>query len=485
LWREEEDLKLERRDATTVVIPRTGAMRVEGVIFADGRLMEDIKDDPCLDQVANVACMPGIVRASYAMPDIHWGYGFPIGGVAAFDLDEGVVSPGGVGYDINCGVRVLSTRLSGKDVSGRVEELVMGLFSAVPSGVGSHHKSFELSREQMRKACEQGASWAVSNGYGRKEDLAHIEEGGCIPGGDFDAVSNRAYERGKNQLGTLGSGNHFVEIQVVDEVFLPDVAAMLGLTEGSIAVSIHTGSRGLGYQVCAETIDALQPALARHGISLPDRQLVCAPIRSPEGKRYLAAMAAAANYAFANRQMITHFVRGAFEQVLGMSEGELGVRLVYDVCHNIAKIESHEVDGSERKVCVHRKGATRCLPAGHPLVPPAYREIGQPVLIPGDMGRASYVLVGAPGAVEKCWGSSAHGAGRVLGRKQALKATQGRRVQDELRQRGVFARAASFTTLREEFPEAYKDVSDVVRVVEKAGLGRRVVRLRPVGVIKG
>jgi tRNA-splicing ligase RtcB len=478
-------MRTEWRDKATVVIPKQGRMLVEGTVYADQRLFKDIAGDPCLDQVANVACLPGILQASYAMPDIHWGYGFPIGGVAAFDLDEGVVSPGGVGYDINCGVRVLSTTLKKEAVAVRLKSLVAGLFGAIPSGVGSEHRDFMLSRAEMKDVCEKGALWAVEHGFGEREDLLHIEDGGRLPGADFAAVSDRSYERGRNQLGTLGSGNHFVEVGWVDEVYRPEVAAVLGLAEGCVTLSIHTGSRGFGYQICAESLDRLHAAAGKHKIPLPDKQLVCAPLSSSEGREYLAAMACAANFAFANRQMITHFLREELTRLLGDSAGDTTARLVYDVAHNIAKLETHEVGGRERRVCVHRKGATRALPAGHPLVPEAYRKVGQPVLIPGDMGRYSYVLVGTAATLEKSFGSCAHGAGRLMGRKQALKATHGRRIDVELEKQGVVVRAQGRETLREEFPGAYKDVADVVRVVERAGLALPVARLAPMGVIKG
>ena len=478
-------MKIERKDKTTLVIPKHGNMRVDGVVYADHRLYAGISGDACLQQVANVACLPGILKASYAMPDIHWGYGFPIGGVAAFDMDEGVVSPGGVGYDINCGVRLLTTRLDRGEVMDRIPELVRSLFKAIPSGVGSHRRDFSVTHQEMKQVCETGAAWAVKNGYGEPDDLLHIEEEGCIKGADFGVISERAYQRGKNQLGTLGSGNHFVEIGYVEEIYREDAAKALGLAQGGLVFSIHTGSRGFGYQICSESIDNLHGAVGKYGIKLPDKQLVCAPLKSGEGRQYLAAMACAANFAFANRQMITHFLREGVERELGSSASDLGLKVVYDVAHNIAKIETHDVDGSRKKVCVHRKGATRALPPGHPLVPKAYRDIGQPVLIPGDMGRYSYVLVGAPDALAKSFGSCAHGAGRVLGRKQALRETKGRRIDDELSHQGITVKAAGRTTLREEFPGAYKDVAQVVHVVKKAGLALPVARLKPLGVVKG
>ena len=478
-------MKVERTSGSSVRIVKHGQMRVDGIVYTDRRLFAGIEHDPCLDQVAHVACLPGIVRASYAMPDIHWGYGFPIGGVAAFDAEEGVVSPGGVGYDINCGVRLITSRLKRADVAGDISLMVDKLFSAIPSGLGSHHRDFSLSRKQMEQICTRGALWAVENGYGERGDLQFIEDAGCIPGADFAAVSDRAFERGRQQLGTLGSGNHFVEIGYVQEIVRPREAERLGLEQDTVVFSIHTGSRGFGYQVCSESIDNLQSATRKYDIHLPDRQLVCAPIKSPEGRRYLEAMACAANFAFANRQLITHFLRETLEQMYRRSFGALGLKVVYDVAHNIAKMEKHDVDGSSRLVCVHRKGATRALPPGHPLVPAAYKDVGQPVLIPGDMGRYSFVAVGGPASLEKSFGSCAHGAGRVLSRKAALKQTKGRRVEDQLANKGIVVRAAGAKTLREEFPQAYKDVADVVKVVESAGLALPVARLVPLGVIKG
>lgn len=482
-------MKLERLDGATVRIPKTGAMRVEGRLFADGRILDGVLGDPCVEQIANVACLPGIVGASLAMPDIHWGYGFPIGGVAAFDCEEGVVSPGGVGYDINCGVRLLKTRLTREEIQPRIRELVNGLFSGIPTGVGSSRSDLTLSPADMRRLSESGAAWAVEHGFGVPQDLVFTEDNGCLPGADYGRVGHRCYERGKDQLGTLGSGNHFVEIGVVDQVLREKEAQVLGLSLNQVVVTIHTGSRGFGYQICTEALERLHAVPGRLGIRLPDAQLVCAPIRSDEGAAYLAAMACAANYAFANRQMIAHQVRMALARVLGVPWENLGIDMVYDVAHNIAKLESHEVaEGSKRtrqKLCVHRKGATRSLPPGHPLVPDRYQKIGSPVLIPGDMGRCSYVCVGAKGALEKAFGSCAHGAGRVMSRHEALKVSKGRSIDVELAKVGVCVRAAASGTLREELPQAYKDVSDVVKVVEKAGLALPVVRLRPLGVLKG
>ncbi len=475
----------ERLDDQRIVIPRHGAMRVDGVVYASAGLARRALDEAALAQVANVACLPGILGPSLAMPDIHWGYGFPIGGVAAFDTAEGVISPGGVGYDINCGVRLLRSDLTEGEVRPRVEDLVAALFATVPTGVGSHQRGLRLSREDMARVARDGAAWAVAQGHGDAQDLLYLEEGGRIRGADFGECSERAFERGRDQLGTLGSGNHFCEIEVVDEVYDEETARAFGLSRGTVTVMIHTGSRGFGHQVCTDYIPVMDRAARAAGISLPDRQLACAPIRSEEGRRYVAAMAAAANYAFANRQVITHEVRSAFESVLGRGSGDLGLRVVYDVAHNIAKFERHRVGGRDLEVCVHRKGATRALPAGHPDVPEAYRDVGQPVLVPGDMGRVSYVLVGAPRALDETFGSSCHGAGRLLSRNQAVKKGRGRDIRKELERQGVSVRAAGSETLAEEMPDAYKDVSDVVEVVHAAGVARKVARLRPIGVIKG
>ena len=466
-------------------VPRHGRMNVPGLVFADERLMSGISGDQCLQQVANVACLPGIVRASIAMPDIHWGYGFPIGGVAAFDPEEGVVSPGGVGYDINCGVRLLRCGLAYGDLEGRVRELVETLFRNIPTGVGSHRRDLKLDLKAARRLLSEGAGWAVRQGYGEPADLLHIEEEGCLQGADPAAVSERALERGRSQLGTLGSGNHFVELQRVDRVYDERVARVLGLEEGGVTISIHTGSRGLGYQVCDDSLQVMLRAARHYGIHLPDPQLCCAPLRSPEGKEYMAAMYAAANFAFGNRQLITHWVRQTFETVLGRGAGELGITVVYDVCHNIAKLESHVVDGETRRLCVHRKGATRAFPPRHPQTPAAYQEVGQPVLIPGDMGRCSFVLVGTDQALDESFGSTCHGAGRRLSRAAAKRTARGRSIAREMEDRGVVVRAAGYRTLVEEMPEAYKDVSEVVDVVQRAGISKRVARLVPIGVIKG
>ena len=477
--------RVERVDEYRWRIPRSGPMRTDGRVYADEQLFEQIRQDQSLEQVANVACLPGIVGASLAMPDIHWGYGFPIGGVAAFDPEEGVVSPGGVGYDINCGVRLLRSNLRREELLPHLRKLVDSLFERIPAGVGAGRKDLRLDVREVREVLRQGAGWATSHGYGSEMDLDHTEEGGRLPGADPTAVSDRAIERGRAQLGTIGSGNHFVEVGYVAEIFDAQAAQAFGLEQDAVTVFVHSGSRGLGYQVCDDFLSVMIEASQRYGITLADRQLCCAPIRSPEGKRYLGAMAAAANFAFANRQMIAHGVRETFRAVTGRSDRTLGMGLVYDVCHNIAKFESHEVEGRVRRLCVHRKGATRAFPAHEEAVPAAYRRVGQPVLIPGDMGRCSYVLVGQRAAMEETFGSACHGAGRVMSRHQAKKVARGRAIIQEFEARGIYLRGAGMSTLVEEIPEAYKDVSQVVHTVEGAGLARRVAQLKPLAVVKG
>lgn len=481
----ETDIFLEQVDPWRWRIPKTGPMRTDGLIFADSKLIQAVRGDESLRQVANVATLPGIVGSSLAMPDVHSGYGFPIGGVAAFDLKRGVISPGGVGYDINCGVRLLRSGLDRKDVEKKISVLVDALFRNIPSGVGSRRKDLKLGHKEMGKLLSNGVRWAVEEGFGTAEDLAHIEAGGCISGADPEAVSERAVERGHTQVGTLGSGNHFVEVGFVETVFDPEAASAFGLEQGQATLTIHTGSRGLGHQVCEDYIRVMAEASRRSGLELPDPQLCCAPLDSPEGRRYLAAMACAANFAFVNRQMITHWARETFEQVFGLSSDEIQLGLVYDVCHNIAKIETHNVEGRQIRVCVHRKGATRAFPPGHSEIPPDYRAVGQPVLIPGDMGRCSYVLVGTDRAAQESFASTCHGAGRLMSRHQAKKAARGRSIPRELEKRGILVRGASLGTLVEEIPEAYKDVEEVVQVVHEAGISRKVARLRPLGVIKG
>jgi tRNA-splicing ligase RtcB (3'-phosphate/5'-hydroxy nucleic acid ligase) len=479
-------MKLQQIDDTRWRIPREGKMRVEGIVYASPAMMAELRGDPCLQQVANVAHLPGILRASLAMPDIHWGYGFPIGGVAATDADEGVISPGGVGYDINCGVRLLRSALHRDELDDEtLRRLVAELFRLIPCGVGEGRRDLRLGAAEMTGVLRDGAAWAVGRGLGYRRDLEVLEEGGCMPQADPELVGNRARQRGAGQLGTLGSGNHFAEVQRVAEVYDEDAAAAFGLAREQVTVMIHSGSRGLGHQVCSDHLKGMLAVAARHGIELPDRQLSCAPLASPEGKRYLGAMAAAANYAFANRQVMTHFVRESFAAALGTPAERLGIEVVYDVCHNIAKLETFELDGARRRACVHRKGATRAYPPGHPQVPGPYRAVGQPVLIPGDMGRYSYVLAGTQRAYEQTFGSTCHGAGRRMSRGQAKKHARGRPLIEELAARGIVVMAAGMATVAEEMPEAYKDVADVVDVVARAGIARKVARLEPIGVIKG
>lgn len=478
-------IRLEKLNEFVWKLPKHGRMRVDGIIYASKKILPAIAEDKSLEQVMNVATLPGIVKASLAMPDIHWGYGFPIGGVAAFDLKEGVVSPGGVGYDINCGVRLLRTNLVREEVTEQVKDLVDAIFKEIPTGVGAHRKDLKLGAQDLKRALKKGAAWAVENGYGEAADLEHLESNGCLPGADPHEVSERAKERGHDQCGTLGSGNHFVEVDYVEEVFDPKRAAAFGLFEGQVVVHIHSGSRGLGYQVCDDFLGVMLDASRRYGIDLVDRQLCCAPLHSDEARRYLGAMAAAANFAFCNRQIMAHSVREAFSAVFRRSSSELGMGTIYDIAHNIAKIEEHEVDGKKRRLCVHRKGATRAFPPGHPDVPEAYREAGQPVLIPGDMGRYSYVAAGTETAWRETFGSSCHGAGRMLSRMKAKKAARGRRIYEELEREGIILRSATLDGALEEIPEAYKDVADVVDVVTGAGLCRKVARLKPIGVIKG
>ena len=466
-------------------IPLTGApgMRVPGMLFSNAKLLGAVQSDPSLQQLANVATLPGIQRYALAMPDIHFGYGFPVGGVAAFDVAEGVVSPGGIGYDINCGVRLLRTGQTAAEVRPKLAALIDALYQAVPSGVGSKG-GVTLDDAELDEVLADGAAWAVRKGFGVAADLAVQEENGTMPGADPAAVSPAARKRGLRQLGTLGSGNHFLEVQAVDEVFFPAFAERMGLVRGEVVIMLHTGSRGLGHQVATDYIARMDERLAREGVTLVDRQLSCAPVASDDGQRYLAAMAAGANFAWANRQLITDGVRRAVMQVLG-SGGDRDVAVVYDIAHNMAKRETHEVDGKRLELLVHRKGATRAFPAGRDEVPAVYREFGQPVLIPGDMGTASYVLAGLPTSLERSFGSSCHGAGRLLSRHAAVRQFRYEEVRRALGAKGIVVRAASREGVTEEAPGAYKDVEEVVRVAEGAGLTRRVARLVPMGVVKG
>ena len=458
-------------------------MKTEGIIYVDETLEQDLEIDS-IRQVANVATLPGIVGNSLAMPDIHTGYGFPIGGVAAFDVEEGIISPGGVGYDINCGVRLLKSNLTKQEVEPKIRELVDLLYTHIPSGVGSTGK-IKLSPKDEKEVVKKGAIWAVEQGFGEAEDLKRIESYGCLEGADPETISQKAYERGKSQQGTLGSGNHFLEIQYVAEVYEPEIASEMGLTKGQVTVMIHTGSRGFGHQICEDYVKIMLQSVKKYGIELPDKELACVPFRSREGQQYFSAMKGAANYAWANRQCLTHWTREVFLRLFNLSPKELGMKIVYDVAHNIAKEEFHIVEGRQRKLIVHRKGSTRAFPKGHPELPDCYKEIGQPVLIPGDMGRVSFVLVGLEKAMYETFGSTCHGAGRLLSRNQAIKQARGRSIKQEMAERGIIVRSAGKETLAEEMPDAYKDVSQVVEVVHQAGLANKVARLRPLGVIKG
>jgi tRNA-splicing ligase RtcB (3'-phosphate/5'-hydroxy nucleic acid ligase) len=477
---------LVQRDEFTYEIPADAApgMRVPGVLFSDAALLSGVEGDPSLTQLANVATLPGIEAFALAMPDIHFGYGFPVGGVAAFDLGSGVVSPGGIGYDINCGVRLLRTTLTVDEVRPRLGALIERLYREVPSGVGSKG-GHPIAGGDVDAVLAGGARWAVEQGLGRAADLAVQEEEGRLASALPSAVSEGARKRGLKQLGTLGSGNHFLEVQAVDRVLDPEFAAVLGLEPGRVAVMLHTGSRGLGHQVATDFIQEMDRTLSREGVTLVDRQLSCAPVDSEPAQRYLGAMAAAANFAWANRQTITDGVRRAFTAVFERSEDELDLSVVYDISHNMAKVEEHRVNGGVKKLLVHRKGATRAFPAGREEVPAAYRSYGQPVLIPGDMGTASYVLAGLPTSMARSFGSSCHGAGRRLSRHAAVRAFRYEEVTRALAGRGIVVRSASREGVTEEAPGAYKDVEEVVRVAEGAGLTRRVARLVPLGVVKG
>ncbi len=469
-------------------------MRTSGLIFIDKVMLPNTLNDEALEQVANVATLPGILGKSMAMPDIHWGYGFPIGGVAAMDAEEGVISPGGVGYDINCGVRLVKTNLMIEDIKDKITNLVDAMFSNVPSGLGSKGK-VHINMQQLETVLTDGAQWAVENGYGWEDDLKHLEENGCMEGADPSLVSNKAKQRGTPQLGSLGAGNHFLEIQRVDKIFDNEAAKLLGIQkENQIMVMIHTGSRGCGYQICDDQIremgrhfrkDGRDYISDEFGISLPDRQLVCAPVNTRAGENYFKAMKCAANYAWTNRQMIVHWVRESFENVLGKKAEDLGMEIIYDVAHNIAKFEEHEVEGKRKKVYVHRKGATRAFGPGREEVPERYRSMGQPVLIPGDMGTASYVLMGTDKAMSETFGSTCHGAGRVMSRKAATRRWRGEEIISRLRSQGIYVKAASQRVVAEEAPDAYKNVDDVVRIAGGAGISKLVAKMKPLGVVKG
>ena len=456
------------------------------MVFADEQLIEKIKTDRTLDQCANVAHLPGIYKHAITLPDGHEGYGFPIGGVAATDYEEGVLSPGGVGYDINCGVRLLTTNLSESDIRPYLAALTTSIFKNVPSGLGSSRKDFRLNLHELEQLVTEGVSWAVKKGMARPEDAEHCEEGGCMKGANPDKVSSRAKQRGLPQSGTLGSGNHFLEIGKVDKIYDKKVAKTFGVThEGQVTVLIHCGSRGFGHQTCSDYLRVMERAVEKYNINVPDRELACAPATSDEAQDYYQAMACAVNYAFVNRQVITHWVRQSFKEVLKKPAEDFGLDLVYDVAHNIAKIEEHNIDGKRTKVWTHRKGATRCFPPDHKDVPADYRSVGQPVIITGSMGTSSWLLVGTHKAMDVSFGSTAHGAGRMLSRSAAKRQFWGGDIKRSLESRGIVVRSASAVVLAEEADSAYKNVDNVVEVSDKVGIATRVVRLVPIGVVKG
>jgi len=459
-------------------------MRVPARFYADPELLEGALGDKSLEQLVNTATLPGTVKYALAMPDIHQGYGFPIGGVVATELPDGVISPGGVGYDINCGVRLLGTHLDKEEIDPHLDDLATILYANCPSGVGKGG-NIRLKSGELDRLIEEGARWAVKRGYASEADLERTEEQGCIDGADAGKVSERAKKRGQGQVGTLGAGNHFIEVDLVDEVFDETAADRMGLAPGRIAVQIHCGSRGFGHQVCTDYVKRFQKTIKQYGLNLPDRELVCAPLSSPEGQDYLAAMKAAANYAFANRQVLTHHIRRSFEQALAGKVRNFQVFQVYDIAHNMAKIEEHEIDGRRVKVCVHRKGATRAFGPGSSVLPGVYRDIGQPVLVPGSMGTASWVLLGTEGSMAQTFGSTCHGAGRTMSRSRAKKTIWGAELQEELEAGGIHVRAGSMSGLAEEAPVAYKDVDRVVEVVHGAGIAKKVARLVPIAVVKG
>lgn len=459
-------------------------MRVPARFYADAKLLEGVKNDRSLEQLVNTASLPGAVMYALAMPDIHQGYGFPIGGVLATELPDGVISPGGVGYDINCGVRLLATHMDQAEITPYLDDLASALYANCPSGVGKGG-SVKLQSGELDRILESGSRWALKRGFATESDLERTEENGCLQGAQAAKVSPRARDRGKGQVGTLGAGNHFIEIDVVDEIADETMAQRIGLWPGQITVQVHCGSRGLGHQVCGDYVKRFQKSVGRYGFRLPDRELVCAPLSSPEGQDYLSAMKAAANYAFANRQVLAHHIRGSFEQALAGKVSNHHVYQIYDIAHNMAKVETHQINGRKAELCVHRKGATRAFGPGSPQLPAVYRDIGQPVLVPGSMGTASWVLVGTRASMTRTFGSTCHGAGRTMSRKKAKKSIQGPILRKELEGRGIHVRAGSMSGLAEEAPAAYKDVNRVVDVVHNAGIAKKVARLRPVAVIKG
>ena len=459
-------------------------MRVPARFYADAALLEGVKNDLSLEQLVNTATLPGAFKYALAMPDIHQGYGFPIGGVVATQLPDGVISPGGVGYDINCGVRLLATHLDREELTPYLDDLASSIYANCPSGVG-RGGSVKLKSGELEHLMELGSTWALKRGFATEADLEHTEENGCLEGADSTKVSPRAKDRGKGQVGTLGAGNHFIEIDVVDLISDESAARRMGLFEGQITVQIHCGSRGLGHQVCSDYVKRFQKSIHRFGYNLPDRELVCAPLSSPEGRDYLAAMKAAANFAFANRQVLAHHIRRSFEQTLAGKVNNYQVYQIYDIAHNMAKIETHTVDGRPMKLCVHRKGATRAFGPGSAELPSSYRDVGQPVLVPGSMGTASWVLVGTQNSMAQTFGSTCHGAGRSMSRKKAKKSVHGPKLREQLEAKGIHVRAGSMSGLAEEAPAAYKDVHRVVGVVHGAGIARKVARLKPLAVIKG
>jgi tRNA-splicing ligase RtcB len=459
-------------------------MRVPVRIFATQQLLNEIKGDKSLEQAVNAATLPGLVSPVVVMPDVHQGYGFPIGGVAATRLPDGIISPGAIGYDINCGVRLLASQVEYESVKNHLADLANSLNRLCPSGVGKKGH-IRLKVKELEKVCVEGSRWALRHGYASEADLRRTEENGSLEGADPSKISKRAKERGRHQLGTLGAGNHFIEVDVVDQVFNAQAAQTMGLIPGNLAVMIHCGSRGFGHQICTDYVRDFQAAVKRYGINLPDRELVCAPLNSPEGQNYLGAMRGAANYAFANRQVLAHFARQAFEETLAGKVSNWHLSQVYDIAHNMGKIETHEVDGKPIEVCVHRKGATRAFGPGFQGLPSEYRPFGQPVLVPGSMGTASWVLTGTHGSMTRSFGSSCHGAGRTMSRSKAKKTVWGEDLHKELQARGIHIRAGSMAGLAEEAPQAYKDVDAVVETVHEAGIANKVARLRPVAVIKG
>ena len=476
-----ERVKIERIEKYVWRIPKEGSMRVDAIVFTDSKTINDQQFVEAIKQIVNVATLPGILKEAYAMPDIHWGYGFPIGGVAGFDAKEGIISPGGVGFDINCGVRLMITDLTEREVKTRLRDLVEKIYDTVPVGVGAR-SDVKLGKKGLKKVLVKGARWAVEAGFGFQEDLERIEDHGTLQPADPQNVSTRAFERGEDELGTLGGGNHFIEIQVVQEIYDSELAKFFDLEVGRVTVMIHTGSRGFGHQVATDYIQLMRNQLKDHNKGLPDKQLINAPFRHPLGQAYFSAMNCAANYAFANREIIGHLVRKAFWKVFGKS---VNLRLVYDVAHNIAKLEEHVVNGKKRKVVVHRKGATRAFGPGNEKIPEIYRKIGQPVIIPGDMGTASYLLIGTKKAEEETFGTTAHGAGRVMGRREALRTLEFEEVMGELEKKGIVVMSKGKRTLVEEAPEAYKDVDLVVRIVDELGISKKIARMVPIGVVKG